>query len=124
MAQLSRRHAREIQKEKLPLANDRFHVAAQQIQDEHVSNQVPRPVVQESGGKELPSVGRVNAAIAQSQVFADEPRLIGVEKNLRDKRDDIQPDQAEQNYARALRPAPGERRRFSAGQAHVTRVSQ
>jgi hypothetical protein len=33
-------------------------------------------------------------------------------------------DQSDQNDARPLRPAPGKRRRFSAGEAHVPRISQ
>ena len=86
--------------------------------------QMPGPVVQEDGGKKLPSVGRVDALVAQAEILADEARLVGVEKNLRDECADIYADQPEQNDARPLRPAPGKRRRFSAGQAHVTRVSQ
>ena len=124
MTQFARKRARKIKKKKLPLADDRFHVAAEQIQNEHVSEQMPGPVVQEDGGKKLPSISRVNAAIAQAEVLADEAWLIGVEEKLRDECDDIYADQSEQNDARPLRPAPGERRGLSAGQAHVPRVSQ
>ena len=124
MTQFSCDRARKIQEEKLPLPNDRFHVAAEQIQNEHVPDQMPRPVVQEDGGKKLPSVGRMNTAITQAEVLADEAWLVGFEKKLGDKGSDIYADQSEQNYPWPLRPRPGERRGFSAGQAHIMRVSQ
>jgi hypothetical protein len=80
--------------------------------------------VQEDGGKKLPPISRVNTAITQAEVLADEAWLIGVEENLRAECDNICADQPEQNHAWPLRPTPGERRGLSAGQAHVTRVSQ
>src|ERR1043165_10053952 len=85
---------------------------------------MPGPVVQEEGGKELPAVSRVNPAITQAEVLADEAWLIGVEEKLRDEYGDIYTDHSEQNYPGPLGPAPGERRGLSAGQAHITRVSQ
>ncbi len=55
--------------------------------------QVPRPVVQEDGGKKLPSVGGVNAPFTQAEVLADEARLVCVEENLGDEGADIYADQ-------------------------------
>ena len=61
MAELSRQRARQIQEEKLPLPDDRFHIAPEQIKEEHVPEQMPRAVVQKDGGKELPAVGGAQA---------------------------------------------------------------
>src|SRR5207248_420649 len=119
MAQLARERAGEIKKKKLPLTNDRFHVTPEQIKQQHVPEQMPRSIVQERRGEELPSISGPKSAIAQGKVFPNKSRLVGVKKELRDKESDVQPDQAEQDDPRPLRPAPGRRRRFLAGQAHI-----
>ena len=64
VAQFSGHGAGKIKKKKLLLPDDRFHVSPEQIKDEHVPDQVPRPVVQERCSKKLPAVRGVNPAIA------------------------------------------------------------
>src|ERR1700716_3208704 len=105
MAKLAGQCAGEIKKKELPLADDRFHVAPEQIKQEHVPEQMPRSIVQKSGGDELPSVSVVQSAIAQCEILADEPGLVGIEEKLRDKHRDVYPDQAQQNDPRPLNPA-------------------
>src|ERR1700716_3266819 len=119
MAELTRDCAGEIKKKELPLADDRFHVAPEQVEQEHVPEQMPRPIVQKGGGDELPPVGFVQPAIAQREILADEAGLVRVEEKLRDKHRDGYPDQAEQNDPRPLNPAPRSGRRFPAREAHV-----
>src|SRR5206468_64219 len=114
----------EIKKEELALTDDRFHVAPQQIKEKHVPEQVPRAIVQKRGADELPTVGRAQPAIAQRQILADESGLVGIEEKLGDKNREVCADQAQENDAGPLNPAPGRRRRFSAGEAHESRVSQ
>src|ERR1700716_1584903 len=97
MAKLAGQCAGEIKKKELPLADDRFHVSPEQIKQEHVPEQMPWPIVQKSGGDELPPVGVVQPAIAQREILADEPGLVGIEEKLRDEDRDIYPDQAQQN---------------------------
>src|SRR5438034_4499867 len=119
MAELTGEGAGEIKKKKLPLADDRFHVAPEQIKQEHVPEQMPRAVMQKSGCNKLPAVSVVQPAIAQHKILADEPRLVHIEEKLGDKHRDVCPDQAQQNDPRPLNPAPGSRRRFPAREAHV-----
>src|SRR5438067_7928772 len=119
MAQLTRERAGEIKKKELPLTDDRFHVTPEQIKQEHVPEQMPWSIVQERRGEKLPPIGGAKSAIAQGKIFTNKSRLVGVKKELRDEDGDVQPDQAEQDDPRPLRPAPGRRRRFLAGQAHV-----
>jgi hypothetical protein len=95
MAELTRECAGEIKKKELPLADDRFHVSPEQIKQEHVPEQMPRPIVQEGGGDELPPVGFVQPMIAQGEILADEPGLVGIEEKLRDKHRDVYADQAQ-----------------------------
>src|ERR1700731_3188160 len=114
MAEFTRERAGKIKKEELPLADDRFHITPEQIKQEHVAEEMPWPIVQKSGGEELPAVGGPEPAIAQREIFTNKSWLVGVEEELRDKDGDVQSDQSEQNDPRPLRPAPGGRRRFLA----------
>ena len=124
MAELARECPGEIKEKKLALADDRFHIAPEQIKKEHVPEQVPGAVVEKSGGDELPAVGGAEASIAQGQILTNKARLVSVEKKLGYENDDIQPDQSQENDPRPLRPAPRGWRGLSAGEAHVPRVSQ
>src|SRR5438067_1791825 len=119
MAELTGEGAGEIKKKKLPLADDRFHVAPEQIKQEHVPEEMPRAVMQKSGRNELPAISVVQPAIAQRKILADEPGLVRIEKKLGDKHRDVYADQAQQDDPRPLDPTPRSRRRFPAREAHV-----
>jgi hypothetical protein len=114
----------EIKEEELTLSDDRFDIAAEQIEKKHVPEQMPGAIVKEGGGKELPSIRVAKTPIAQGKILPNEPGLIGIEKKLGDEDGDIQADQSEQHNPWPLGPAPRYGRRFLAGQAHVPSVSQ
>src|SRR5476649_1016190 len=85
---------------------------------------MPRPGVQKHGGDKLPCIRIANPPVAQAQKVANDSRLIGFKKELRDERRDVCADQNEQDHALPFAPTPCQRRRLPAGQAHETRVSQ
>jgi hypothetical protein len=83
---------------------------------------MPRTVVQKGRRDELPAVSRAQTVIAQRQIFADKPRLIGIKEKLSDENAKVRADQSKQNDPRSLRPTPRRPRRFSTGEAHVSEV--
>src|SRR3954470_4641673 len=122
MAELTRERSGQVEEEELALPDDRFHVPAEQIEQEHVSEQMPRTVVEKRRGEELPAIGGAQPVIAEREIFADKSRLVGIEEKLGNKNSDVRPDQSEKDDSRPLDPAPGGRRRFSAGKGHVAEL--
>ncbi len=49
--------------QKVALAENRFEVASENVQDQHVSQEMPRTAIEQRGGDELPCVSIVNTAI-------------------------------------------------------------
>jgi hypothetical protein len=64
MAQLATDGPGQIQIKKMPLTKNGLQIASEKIEDQHVCQQMPRPVVQKHSGNELPRVCVVNAATA------------------------------------------------------------
>jgi hypothetical protein len=108
----------------MSLPENRFKIASEKIQDEHVSEQMPRAVVQKHRGDKLPGISVADAAITQAKIIADESRLIEFDTQLRDKDRQVRADQGQQDEALALRPTLRVGRRFPARQTHFARVSQ
>ena len=77
----------------MSLTEDQFEVAAKEVQDEHVAEQVPWAIVEKHGGDKLPGVGIAHTAITDAEVIANEPRLIDFEKKLRGKDGQVCADQ-------------------------------
>src|ERR1051326_7866513 len=119
MAQLAGERSSEIEKKKLALADDRFDVAAEKIEEEHVPEQMPRAIVKKRGRDKLPAVSGTQALVAQREILANKSRLIGVEEKLGDKNRDVRADQSKKNDSRTPDPTPGGPRRLSAGEVHV-----
>ena len=124
MAELAADRAGEIKVKEMSLAEDRFEVAAEEIQNEYVAEQVPWAIVEKHGGDKLPGVGVAHTAITDAEVIANEPGLIGFEKKLHGKDRQVCADQRQENYPLALRPGLRVGRVLSAGQMHRPRVSQ
>ena len=124
MAELAADCAGEIKVKEMSLAEDRFEVAAEEIQNEYVAEQVPWAIVEKHGGDELPGVGVAHTAITDAEVIANESGLIGFEKKLHGKDRQVCADQRQENYPLALRPGLRVGRVLSAGQMHRPRVSQ
>ena len=89
MAQLAGERSCQVKEEKLPLANDRFDIAPEQVKEEHVPEQMPRTVVQERRRNELPAIRRTQAVVAQRQIFSDESGLIRVQEKLGDENREV-----------------------------------
>ncbi len=64
----------------------------------------------------------MDTAIAQSQVTADEPRLIHVQEELRNENGQVRADQTKQNDALSFRPRACRQRRSAARQVHLKKV--
>src|ERR1700739_3409656 len=56
MAKLAADSTGQIEVKEMSLAEDQFKIAAEEIQNQHVAEQVPRPIVQKHGGKKLPCI--------------------------------------------------------------------
>src|SRR5947208_9585375 len=108
----------------MSLAQDRFEVAAEEIQNEYVAEQVPWAIMEKHGGDKLPGEGVAHTAITDAEVIANEPGLIGVEKKLDGKDRQVCADQRQENYTLALRPRQRVGRGVTAGQMQLVRVAQ
>jgi hypothetical protein len=109
----------EVEEEEMLLADDAFHVAPEQVEDDGIAEKMPDAVVQNWRGEKLPRVGVLDAGFAQAEVGGDERRIIRVEEELRDKGDGVEADQPDEDDALALCPRSCKRRGLSAGQAHA-----
>ena len=99
-------------------------IASEQIQKQHVPEQIPRAVVQQHGGKKLPAIRLAHAALTEGEVVANESRIVILQDKLCDESDDICGDDREQSDALLLRPSAREGRWLSTGEPHITRLSQ
>ena len=108
----------------MALPENDFQVASEQIQDQHVAQQVPRPVVQKHGGKKLPGVSVAHTRIAQAEISADRSGLVHFEKQLRHENSEINTEKCEERNALAFGPRLRVGRTLSTGQTHLPRVSQ
>src|ERR1700719_1169205 len=106
MAKLAADRTTQKQIQKVALAENRLDVSPENIQDQHVSQKVPRAGIEQRRRHELPRVGIVNAAIAQRQIIAHEAGLKRIEKELSNETGNVQSDQREQNNAPAFSPRP------------------
>ena len=88
------------------MSENRLDVAPESIQDEQISQEMPRIAVEQHRGDELPRISIVDATIAQRKIIADETGLERIEKKLCDKTGNIQADQRQQNNASVLLPRP------------------
>src|SRR6202011_4894584 len=85
--------------QKVALAENRFNVASENVQNQHVPQEMPRTAIEEHRSDELPCVSIVNTAITQRQVIAHEAGRKRIEKQLSNETGNVQPDQGEQNDA-------------------------
>ena len=115
MAEFSGKRSGQIKIKKMPLAKNRLEIASQNKENEHVSKQMPRPVMQKRGDDKLPGVGVAHAVVAYSKIIATETRPICFEEKLRYENRYVEPEQCEQDKARLLGPAPGEGELLSPG---------
>ena len=90
----------------MPPTENRFDVASENIQDQDVSQEMPRSSIEQHRGDKLPRISIVDATIAQREIIAHKSWLKRVEKKLRDKTGYIQADQRQQNNASVLLPRP------------------
>ena len=82
MAELARDRSREIEEKKIPLTQDRLHIASKQIEDDGVAEKMPWPVVQEESGDELPGISRLNTAFAEREKVVNDAGLGRFEEKL------------------------------------------
>src|SRR5437899_13080528 len=106
MPKLATDRAAQEEIEKMSLAQNRFDIASENVQDEQVPEKMPRAAIQQRRGHELPGVSVVNSAIAQRQIIADEPGFECVEKKLGNETGDVESDQPAQNNVPAFLPRP------------------
>ena len=69
MTELAAKRAKEIEKKKLPLADNRLYIAPDKIKDQHVGDEMPDVVIEQRGGKKLPGVGLRNTPITKPEIF-------------------------------------------------------
>ena len=50
----------------MSLTEDQFEVAAEEVQDEHIAEQVPWAVVEKHGSDKLPGVGVAHTVVADA----------------------------------------------------------
>ena len=74
------------------LPKDRFHVAADEVEDDHIAHKTEDAGMQEHRAEKLPGVGLIDAAIAEAQILGDSTGLIGLDNLLRDKNGEINSD--------------------------------
>jgi len=104
MTEFATKRAEEIEEKKLPLADDRLHIAPDKIKDQHAGNEMPDVVVEERGGKKLPGISVRNTAVAKPEIFENESAIPGGEDNLNDEGRGVQAQQGKENYALRGRP--------------------
>src|SRR2546423_13659919 len=95
MTELAGQCSGQIKEKELALTDNRLDVAAEQIEEEHVAEQMPRAIVEKSGGEELPPVGRAQPLIAQSQILAGGSWVVSVEEKLRHENGYVRADPSE-----------------------------
>src|ERR1043166_3772312 len=104
MTELAADRARQKQVEKMTLTENRFDIAAENVQDEKIAEKMPGIFMQQRGRQELPGMCRLNSVFAEHQIVAHKSRFERVEKKLSDERGDIQSNEREQRDRFALLP--------------------
>ena len=89
--------AAQEQIEKVPLAEDRFHIAAENIENEKIPEEMKGVAIQKRRGQELPRVRFVNTSIADRQIIRNEAGLKRVQEKLGYKCGDVQREDRAQN---------------------------
>src|SRR5229473_5905269 len=113
-----------VKNKKMPLSQNRFHITADEVQDQNVANEIPGTIMQKHGGKKLPCVCVMNATSTDGKKVANKIRIVALEEQLCDKHRDVRADNCQQRDSLLLRPSPRKRRRLSAGEAHTSKLSQ
>ena len=103
------------------LPEDRLHVAADEVENNHTARKTEDAGVQEHRAEKLPGIRAIDATIAEAQVVNDDGRLIGLENLLCNENGEVNADQRQKDDALARRPARRVRRSFSARQAHTAK---
>src|SRR5258708_10336392 len=85
MTEFATKGAKEIEEKKLPLPDDRLHIAPDKIKDQHAGNEMPDVVIDQWGGKKLPGISVRNTAVAKPEIFENESAIPGGEDNLNDE---------------------------------------
>jgi hypothetical protein len=93
MPKFSPDRSRQIKIKKMSLPKNALQISSEQVQDEHVSEEVPGPAVEEHRRDKLPGIGIANSAIADAKIIPNKTRLKGIEKKLGDKEGDIDANQ-------------------------------
>ncbi len=104
MTEFATKRAKEIEEKKLPLPDDRLHIAPDKIKDQHAGNEMPDVVIEQRGGKKLPGISVRNTAVAKPEIFENESAIPGGEDNLNDEGRGVQAQQGKENYALRGRP--------------------
>ena len=104
MTEFATKCAEEIEEKKLPLADDRFHIAPDKIKDQHAAGEMPDVVIEQRGGKKLPGISLRNTAVAQPEIFENKSAIPGGENELNDEGCRIETEQREENDALRRRP--------------------
>src|SRR5205807_1218428 len=89
MTKLTTNRTTPEQIKKVSLAENRLEVASENVEDQHVSQEMPRITIEEHRSNELPRVGIVNTPIAQREIITDEARLERIQKKLGDETGDV-----------------------------------
>src|SRR5205823_11960849 len=113
MTELAAKRTKQIEKKKLPLADNCLHVAPDKIEDQHVGDEMPDVVIEQRGGKKLPGVSVRNTAIAEAEIFENESAIPGGENELGDEYRGVQTQQRTQNDALRRCPRARKTRRLS-----------
>jgi hypothetical protein len=104
MTEFATKRAKEIKEKKLPLPDDRLHIAPDKIKDQHVGNEMPDVVIEKRGGKKLPRISVGNTAVAKPKIFENEFAIPEGEDNLNDEGRGVQTEQGKENNALRGRP--------------------
>src|SRR5438552_4818020 len=113
MTELATKRAKQIEEEKLPLADNGLHVAPDKIKDQHNGEEMPDVVIEQRGGKKLPGASVRNTAIAEAEIFENESAIPGCENELGDECRGVQTEQRTQNDALRRCPRARKTRRLS-----------
>src|SRR5229473_2580549 len=120
MTELSTDRPGAVKNKKMPLSQNRFHITADEIQNQNVANEIPGTIMQKHGGKKLPCVCVMNATSTDGKKVANKIRIVALEEQLCDKHRDVRADNCQQRdsmeltraaFARGLGTAPDSARR-------------
>lgn len=86
MPKLAADRAAKEQVKEVVLAENRFEIASENVENDDAGEEVPRIAEKQRRGHELPRICSMQAAIAQRQKFAHKLGLVCVQKKLSDER--------------------------------------